>query len=282
MSIQCLKAGVVTYQSDVKHLRRMFESFYRAVSIAAQSRSLAVVLCVAVNDESSSDQQVVVDLVESVSAMCPACCEVSILSGHGNIGYGAGQNLAIATLEGGFTDGYVLILNPDVVLEEDAIANSLDYLAREKHVAMVVPRGFDLSGGYARLAKRKPSLVVLFLRLMGVTPSDSAVGRLVARYTYAESLPCDEPFSVEYASGCFMFLTARVWLSEGGFDQRFFLYFEDYDLSVRVRAHGEIHELPCVSITHFGGRAGRRGFARLRHFTSSAVQFFRVHGFKLC
>ena len=57
-----------------------------------------------------------------------------------------------------------------------------------------------------------------------------------------------------------------------GFDERYFLYFEDYDLSLRVKNYGQIVELPQARITHYGGHTARRDLRRVVHFLRSGVR----------
>jgi GT2 family glycosyltransferase len=87
---------------------------------------------------------------------------------------------------------------------------------------------------------------------------------------------------VPIASGCFMLLRRAAFDAVGGFSPQFFLYFEDFDLSIRLRQAGwEIAYLPSMVITHYGGNAAKKGLAHIRMFVSSAVLFFNLHGWRL-
>jgi GT2 family glycosyltransferase len=68
---------------------------------------------------------------------------------------------------------------------------------------------------------------------------------------------------------------------EGGFDPRFFLYFEDFDLSLRLGKHGAVVYLPTMRVRHGGGNAAKKGPEHRRYFIRSAVSFFNKHGWKL-
>jgi GT2 family glycosyltransferase len=200
-----------------------------------------------------------------------------IVKGHGNIGYGPGQNLAMERV----TSDYHLILNPDVLLDDDALLESLRYLMGHPEVAMLVPQGFDPGNEYARLSKRHPSLLVLLLRALAVSSSDGLFGRRVARYTYGGELPCDMPKPVLLASGCFMLCRTDTLRKVNGFDERYFLYFEDYDLSLRINCYGQIIELPQARIVHHGGHTARRDLRRVMHFLRSGVRFFNQYGWRI-
>ena len=65
-----------------------------------------------------------------------------------------------------------------------------------------------------------------------------------------------------------------------GFDEDFFLYFEDYDLSLRLASRGHLSYQPAVRIVHHGGFAARKGWRHLRLFAASALRFFSRHGWR--
>ena len=65
-----------------------------------------------------------------------------------------------------------------------------------------------------------------------------------------------------------------------GFDERYFLYFEDFDLSMRIRQQGRIAYLPTMKIIHGGGYAARKGFSHIRMFVCSAIRFFNTYGWR--
>ena len=66
----------------------------------------------------------------------------------------------------------------------------------------------------------------------------------------------------------------------GGFDEQYFLYFEDFDLSMRLRKFGRLMYVPSVRIVHHGGYAASKGWKHLRMFASSGFRFFRQHGWR--
>jgi GT2 family glycosyltransferase len=85
---------------------------------------------------------------------------------------------------------------------------------------------------------------------------------------------------IPLASGCFMFFRRPVLGRLGGFSERFFLYFEDYDLSMRTHRYGDIVYVPAVRIVHFGGNTARKGIRHIILFIRSAVTFFNLYGWK--
>ena len=102
----------------------------------------------------------------------------------------------------------------------------------------------------------------------------------LARYSLAD-MGVDEPRTgLPVLSGCFLFCRTRALQQSGGFDPRYFLYFEDNDLSRMVRKLTPLAYDPSVVIEHYGGGAARKGIAHIRMFGVSAWKYFRKHGWQ--
>jgi GT2 family glycosyltransferase len=272
-----LSASIVTYRSNIELFNALSESFFDALERARSEYPVRADLVIVINDTRNDDVCAIERAVERIRCRAPERVRMRIVKGHGNVGYGAGQNRALDMVD----SDYHLILNPDVSMDTEALLEGLRYLEEHAEVAMLVPQGFDPHNEYARLSKRHPSLLVLLLRALAVRSSDGILGRRVARYTYAGELPCDAPRAVTLASGCFMLCRTDTLKKVNGFDERFFLYFEDYDLSLRVKNYGQIVELPKARITHHGGHTARRDFKRVAHFVRSGVRFFNRYGWRI-
>jgi GT2 family glycosyltransferase len=272
-----LSVSIVTYRSNLELFNSLIDSLICALGHARGEYLLTADLVVVINDTLEERIAGIERAVDCVRERAPEYVRLHIVKGHGNIGYGAGQNRALETV----ASDYHLILNPDVFLEKASILEGLRYLDGHAEVAMLVPQGFDPHNEYARLSKRHPSVLVLLLRALAVRSSDGLLGRRVARYTYGGELPCDAPKSITLASGCFMLCRTDTLKRVNGFDERYFLYFEDYDLSLRVKNYGQIVELPQARITHYGGHTARRDLRRVAHFLRSGVRFFNRYGWRI-
>jgi hypothetical protein len=78
-----------------------------------------------------------------------------------------------------------------------------------------------------------------------------------------------------------MVLRGDLYRQLGGFDPRFFLYFEDFDLSLRAGEIARTAYVPDVRIVHEGGHAARKGLGHIELFAKSAALFYRLHGLKI-
>ena len=85
---------------------------------------------------------------------------------------------------------------------------------------------------------------------------------------------------ISISSGCFMMCRTSALYEVSGFDQNYFLYFEDFDLSLRIRRVGEIAYVPNVRIVHRGGKTANKGITHILMFCRSAVRFFKTYGWK--
>ncbi|MEO7254627.1 MAG: glycosyltransferase [Casimicrobium sp.] len=199
----------------------------------------------------------------------------NVLSGHGNIGYGAGHNLAIRAT----TSPAHLVLNPDVELDADALRAGLATLALPG-VALVGAVGRDGDGKPGYLSKRMPSVWTFFLRGFAPAWLKQRFDTQLAHYEYRD-LPNDRVSDVILVSGAFMLCRTDALREVGGFDERYFLHFEDLDLSLRLARQGRVVSDPAVTLIHHGGNSASRGLAHLRVFVRSGLRFFNTHGWRL-
>ena len=92
--------------------------------------------------------------------------------------------------------------------------------------------------------------------------------------------PPKDVIGIPALSGAFMLVKRLAIDSTGGFDPKFFLYFEDFDWSVRLNRITKTAYVPSVEIGHHGGHAARKGLRHIGWFVRSGVRFYRRHGWK--
>lgn len=283
-----LTVSVVVYNLQPETLGQALHSVVQGLQPAHDAGQLASVRLWLINNGDPRDQAQTAALQTLLDALPTLPWLVSeLLSGHGNLGYGRGHNLVIT--EPGRWAGadapleqvqYYLILNPDVSLATDALQQGLAQLRRNTQQVAVSPRIRDGRGKPASGCKRYPSVLDLLLR--GFAPG--AIRRLFRRrldhYSMAGLPDTGVTAPVPIISGCCMLFRGDVlrWLD--GFDERYFLYFEDFDLSLRAQRYGDLAYLPTMQITHLGGRSARKGLRHILWFARSALRFFGDHGWK--
>lgn len=200
-----------------------------------------------------------------------------LLSSHGNVGYGRGHNLAI--VRSGST--YHLILNPDVELAPDALARALEFLDAHPGCGLLAPAVRDEAGHLQYLCKRRPAVLDLLLRGFAAGWLRERFRTRLDRYEMRDLInERDVVWDPPIVSGCFMLFRTVVLRALGGFDPRYFLYFEDFDLSLRAAALTRVAYVPVVRIVHHGGGAACKGVRHVRMFAASGARFFSRHGWQ--
>lgn len=217
-------------------------------------------------------------LQPQVVGLALGALQVHWLPQRDNRGFGAGHNVALAHSG---SDMH-LVLNPDVELDLDALCEGVRTLDRRADVALLCPAATRADGAPAYLCKRYPSLLVLLLRGFAPRFLQRPFRRALERYEARDIVAAGEPAEVEIASGCFMLLRTGDLAALGGFDEGYFLYFEDFDLSLRLREQGRgaLWYWPKMRIVHHGGDAARKGPDHVRYFIRSARRFFSTHGWR--
>ncbi|MFT4613550.1 MAG: GT2 family glycosyltransferase [Bacteroidia bacterium] len=272
-----LSVAIVLYESPLDALESTLNSLLRAVSAARECGCLDQVTVFLVDNHSTERYRAAARLMaQGVSGNVGVC--VSFIASPDNKGFGSGHNSVMAQLDSDLH----LILNPDVELAADALIVGVPALVQRDDAALLCPSATGTSGEPAYLCKRYPSVWLLLLRGFAPAIVQRRFARSLDRYEYREVCALGEPSAVEIASGCFMLVKTASLRAVAGFDEDYFLYFEDFDLSLRLREQGlgSLLFWPDMRIVHHGGHAARKGLLHLQYFLVSGWRFFRRHGWR--
>lgn len=205
----------------------------------------------------------------------PQHARVTSISTGRNLGYGRANNIAIR--KSVKDHKYHLICNPDIVLGPHTLPRLCEVLERRTDIGLCMPRVVGQDGSVHHLCKRAPSPLDY---LSGLTPfkrwHSLRRWRLEMRdFAY------DKEMDVECLSGCFMFFRSSVLEQLGGFDEQFFLYFEDFDLSRRAKVLAHNVYLPFVHVIHGYAREHRHSLRVRFYFITSAIRYFSKWGWRV-
>ncbi len=192
--------------------------------------------------------------------------DVTVIRSGKNVGFGAGHNIIINQVE----SKYHAVINPDIVLTQNAVKKMADYMDENPDIGLLSPRICFPDGRDQILGKRNPHLKYLVAsRLRGDEPS-----KLLKEYAM---LDCDlsKPTEIENATGCFMFIRTDILKSIGGFDDGFFMYFEDADLARRINEVSKCVYYPDAVVNHVWGRDSKRNFKLMLVHINSMLRYFR-------
>jgi GT2 family glycosyltransferase len=266
-----VSVSVVVFHPDRQLLARTFDSLAEAGAALARVKPGMSIHLFLVDNGGMPDMRA------SLAALSQAGIESTVISGHGNVGYGRGHNLAIAQA----SSRYHLILNPDVDIEPSALLKALEFMDAHPDAGLLTPAIVDDSGQLQYLCRQFPTLIDLFVRgflpRAARRPFESRLARYEMRAQINER---DTLWDPPIVSGCFMLFRTDVLKKLAGFDARYFLYFEDYDLSLRTHEVARVVYAPDVRVLHHGGGASRKGMAHIRMFAASAFKFYNRFGWK--
>lgn len=191
-----------------------------------------------------------------------------------NGGYGYGHNQAIFL---SLAD-YHLIINGDVIVMPETLKKGLEFMQENPSVGMLVPDIYDIAGNRIYLCRQNPKLWIGFLRRFAPTWLKKCFVKQLNKFEMRDQ-DYDQPiFNLTNPTGCFMFCRLPILKSINGFDEKFFLYYEDADLGRRLAKLSKITYVPSVKIIH----AWKRGAYHDRHLSYIAIKSACYYAWKWC
>src|SRR6185437_15317514 len=230
--------------------------------------------------------------IEALRSLFPA---VRFVENQANVGFARANNQALRLAVG----EYILFLNPDTVLPEDFATKCLEFMRSEPRGSQLqspdesVPRSIGepstrgigavgvrmIDGGGRFLPESRrgfPSPWVAFSKLAGLSALFPR-SRVFAGY-YLGRMPADRAHPAPVLSGACMLVPRAILGEVGGFDERFFMYAEDIDLSYRIEKAGYMnYYFPGTTIVHFKGESTKKDIRYIRLFYKAMSQFRRKH-----
>jgi GT2 family glycosyltransferase len=196
------------------------------------------------------------------------------VSNKENIGFGRACNQGFNLSKG----KYVLFLNPDTIIPEDCLKKCISFLESKPDVGALGIKMLDGKGKFLKESKRAfPSPATSLYKLFGISklfPNS----KIFSRY-YLGHLNEKNNHEVEVLAGAFMMIKRKVIEEIGGFDEIFFMYGEDVDLSYRIQKAGyKNYYFSESSIIHFKGESSRKGTLNyIKMFYAAMSIFVRKH-----
>ena len=180
-----------------------------------------------------------------------------------NLGFGGGHNKVLDLPLG----KYHAVINPDIEIKNDVLKELTCILEKNPEMVMITPKILNIDGSEQFLPKRNPTFKYVFLGRI--------FKRIRAEYTRSNE-EIKSLTDIDFSTGCFFVIRSDVFRKIGGFDERFFLYLEDADITRRAKKYGRIVFCPFVSVTHEWNRASAKSIKALSmHITSFFKYIFK-------
>jgi len=212
----------------------------------------------------------------SISMIKTKFPSVTLIENQDNVGFSVANNQGIAIAKG----KYVLLLNPDTIIEEDTLSKCFTEMEKDIKVGAIGVKMVDGAGQFLPESKRGfPSPKISFYRFSGlykVFPNSPTINGY-----YQGHIGKDEKAEVDILCGAFMFMRKSVLEDVGTLDEAFFMYGEDIDLSYRIRKAGhKVLYFPGTTIIHFKGESTRKNSIQYTQRFYNAMNIFAKKHFK--
>lgn len=200
--------------------------------------------------------------------------QVTYIHNPSNPGFGAAHNIAIKlALEAGHK--YHFIINPDICFSGDILTPMMNYMDLNTNVGMLMPEILNEDGSVQYLPKLLPSPLWIFRRKLKLP--QHLYNEFVAKYEL-RNIPRNFSYNAPILSGCFSLLRLAAIEEVGPYDDNFFMYFEDFDLSRRIHQKYKTVYFPEVSIYHSYDSGANKNFKLFKIFLSSMFTYFNKWG----
>ncbi len=199
--------------------------------------------------------------------------KIHYVSTPNNPGYGAGHNLGIKqSIIGDYN--YHLVVNPDIRLEKEILKDLVHYMDNENEVGQIMPKVLNSDGSIQFVCKLLP------------TPFDLIIRRFLPKSFFEKKQELfqlkftgyDKQMNIPFLSGCFMFFRVTALKDVGAFDERFFMYGEDIDLTRRIHNKYKTLFYPNVTVIHEHGKGSYKSFKLLKIHIKNIIKYFNKWG----
>lgn len=261
-----MKVSIIIVNYNVKYfLEQCLCSVKKAIGEWSMVNGVSGGAEVFVVDNHSSDG--------SIEYLAPLFPFVQFISNKQNTGFSKANNQALRMVKG----GYVLFLNPDTILPEDFFLKCIPFMDKDPAIGVIGVQMIDGTGRFLKESKRGfPTLWASFSRLSGLTALFPH-SKLFAKY-YLGHLNKNAIHKVDVLSGACMLVKKEALDKTGGFDERFFMYAEDIDLSFRIHQAGyKNFYLADTTVIHFKGQSTTKDLRYMKLFYRAMIQFVEKH-----
>ena len=210
----------------------------------------------------------------SIAYLQPLFPSVQFISNRQNLGFAKANNHALAKCSG----EYVLFLNPDTLVPEDCLALCLAHIKSNPRAGAMGVRMLDGRGHFLPESKRSfPTPLVAFWKMTGLAALFPH-SRIFNQYATG-NLDEHQNHTVEVLAGAFMLVKRELLIELNGFDESYFLYGEDIDLSYRIQKAGFTNlYFSGTAIIHFKGESSaKHELTRVKHFYQAMLVFVQKH-----
>ncbi len=205
----------------------------------------------------------------------PAFSWITYLRADSNKGYGAGHNIALRRIID--LSAFHFVLNPDISFGPDELEKMIGFIQSDPSIGQMMPKVIYPDGEIQWLCKLIPTPADLFIRRFSIGPMTSLIRKRMERFelrftSYTRTM------DIPYLSGCFMLFRTAALRKIGLFDERFFMYPEDIDITRRMHAEFRTVFFPGATVVHDHAKESYTSPRALLIHISNIVKYFNKWG----
>ena len=201
---------------------------------------------------------------------------IEYIFNNANKGFGEGHNRIIKKVAGDpKLSEFHLAINADIYFKENTIEKIVEYMKEHEEIGQIGPKITDLEGNFSYTCRLFPMPMNLIFRRF--LPFKKIVDKMDYDYEMRWA-NFEEIMEVPILSGCFVFSRTAVLKEIGGFDKRYFMYMEDYDLCRQIGQKYKVIYYPEVEIFHEHGKASYKSRKLMMFHIKSAIKYFNKWG----
>lgn len=198
--------------------------------------------------------------------------DVKYINAESNLGFGKGHNLVLNELD----SEYHAIVNPDILLQDDAFKKIIKYMDENKDVGMVIPNIISESGERQPVYRLELTIFDMFIRMF----CKGMFNKRKAKHTM-QNMDYSKPFLVPFGQGSFLVIKTKLFKDLKGFDDNFFMYLEDADLCKRLNKVSKLMYFPDATIIHKWEKGSHKNKTLFKYHVNSMKYYFKKWGYKL-
>jgi GT2 family glycosyltransferase len=249
-----ITASIVLYKNDIEMLNKTIGSF-----LNIKSRVHLYLI-----DNSPTDELKVLKTEDWIT----------YIHNPSNPGFGEAHNIAMIKSIGS-NSSYHFIVNPDIYFKNDVIFEMVEYMRNDLSIGMIMPQILNLDGTIQNLPKLLPSPINILLRI--IKRPREYYNKFIEVYEL-RNVPQQLIYNTPILSGCFTLLNIKAIKEIGMYDENYFMYFEDWDLSRRMHQKYKTIYYPLVSVYHGYDSGANKSFKLFKIFIQSAFTYFNKWG----
>lgn len=251
-----LNISIVLYKNNPTQIANLLEDIFNSQNIQLNKVYLV---------DNSPDNR--------LQSLMQQKAKTEYIPAHHNPGYGSAHNLAInKSIENNIK--HHLVVNPDIRFARHELANLIQFMEQNTHAGLVMPKVIYPDGKVQHLCKLLPNPFNIFARRF---MPRNYVNQMNFTYTM-QWTDYNKLMQVPYLSGSFMLFRVSDLQQLGGFDERFFMYFEDTDITRRFFRHGKAWFYPHATVTHEHNQESYRSLKMLWIHTQNMIRYFNKYG----